>query len=132
MQEQNVEFATLNLFKDTALSIPDANIRFFPGIAAVLKLLKRQSLTVSYDKSTLTSAASVEWASGAFLAFKPAHYAKLHGFAPQYFMYFEDVDICYRSKKYLVFHCAPILNFMPCILARTKIAIYPPAMRIGC
>ena len=56
-----------------------------------------RSISASYDKNTITEPIHVDWASGAFLAFDATHYAQLLGFDLRYFMYFEDVDICYRS-----------------------------------
>jgi len=40
-----------------------------------------------------------EWMSGGFMVFKPASYKKLGGFDEDYFMYCEDIDICFRAKK---------------------------------
>ncbi|OQX74449.1 MAG: hypothetical protein B6D59_02495 [Campylobacteraceae bacterium 4484_4] len=40
-----------------------------------------------------------EWLSGAFIVFKPEAYRKLGGFDERYFMYCEDMDICYRAQK---------------------------------
>ncbi|MDE1292895.1 hypothetical protein [Vibrio aestuarianus] len=42
----------------------------------------------------------VDWAAGSFLVFQADLYKKLNGFDENYFMYFEDVDICFRARKY--------------------------------
>lgn len=39
------------------------------------------------------------WISGAFMLFRAAVYAQLGGFDESYFMYCEDIDICYRAKE---------------------------------
>lgn len=39
------------------------------------------------------------WISGAFMLFKPSVYKALDGFDEDYFMYCEDIDICYRAQK---------------------------------
>jgi GT2 family glycosyltransferase len=40
-----------------------------------------------------------EWISGAFMVIRPKAYKKLHGFDEEYFMYCEDMDLCYRAYK---------------------------------
>ncbi len=39
------------------------------------------------------------WISGAFMLFKASVYRALDGFDEDYFMYCEDIDICYRAKQ---------------------------------
>ena len=107
MQRSKHAMATLNLYRDHTLQIKDSNIRHFPGVVSILKMPVVNSFSETYDKEQIEEfglgviSVEVEWASGAFLAFTPEHYAALGGFDPHYFMYFEDVDICYRSRKYL-------------------------------
>lgn len=110
MQASQQKLATLNLYRDAQMHIPDTNIRHFPGMVSILKMPLTSSFSETYNKEQIEAEAeteaaqqsiAVEWASGAFLAFTPEHYAALGGFDPAYFMYFEDVDICYRSRKYL-------------------------------
>ncbi len=94
--------ACLNLFRDAAMQIEDQNIRHFPGMLSILQMPVRNSFSETYNKDQITEALTemtVEWASGAFLGFTPEHFKKLGGFDKRYFMYFEDVDICYRSRK---------------------------------
>lgn len=40
-----------------------------------------------------------QWISGAFMVFKQETYRKLNGFDEGYFMYCEDIDLCYRANK---------------------------------
>lgn len=42
---------------------------------------------------------SVDWAIGAALFMKKKLFDRLNGFDEDYFLYFEDVDLCYRSWK---------------------------------
>lgn len=95
--------ATLNLYRDENKNIYDSNIRCFPSVWSLLALPFTHSFTKIIDKNLIAKsgqlAVEVDWASGAFLVCKPSHYEKLSGFSSDYFMYFEDVDICYRSKK---------------------------------
>lgn len=101
MQDEHCQIATLNLYRDHALSEPDANIRRFPNLRSLAWMSVMRSVSEPYDKSTMNENCEVDWASGAFLAFDAAHYAALQGFDTRYFMYFEDVDICYRSRHLL-------------------------------
>lgn len=39
----------------------------------------------------------VEWLMGAFLFMKASFFGKINGFSEDYFMYSEDMDICYKS-----------------------------------
>lgn len=103
MQDSGHTIATLSLFRDAEMTMQDANIRHFPGALSILKMPLTNSFSEPYNSEEIasqTTGVEVEWASGAFLAFTAAHYQKIGGFDPSYFMYFEDVDICYRSRKY--------------------------------
>lgn len=103
MQQSGHALATLNLYRDQAMRVLDKNIRHFPGMLSIVKMPLVNTFSETYDKDRIAAAADnipVEWASGAFLAFKPELYQALGGFDPSYFMYFEDVDICYRARRY--------------------------------
>lgn len=97
MQRDHALSATLNLFKDHAGTIADGNIRIFPDLLSPLRVPLVRSLTSVYDKSKLPESCEIDWCSGAFLAMRAAHFEQLSGFDDDYFMYFEDVDLCYRS-----------------------------------
>jgi N-acetylglucosaminyl-diphospho-decaprenol L-rhamnosyltransferase len=97
MQQEHVQLATLNLYRDAALTQVDTNIRHFPNWLSFLLMPIHKTSTHPYDKAALQNPSWVEWASGAFLMCTPSHYRQLGGFDEAYFMYFEDVDFCYRS-----------------------------------
>lgn len=99
MHHDYVALACINLYRDAEHTTPDLNIRRFPDVYSAFRMMASRSLTQTYDKNEIHSACEIDWASGALLAFDAAHYAKLQGFDPHYFMYFEDVDICYRSRQ---------------------------------
>jgi hypothetical protein len=40
-----------------------------------------------------------DWIGGAFMIFNANSFLKLKGFDEDFFMYYEDTDICYRAKK---------------------------------
>jgi len=50
------------------------------------------------DKTVIDTPTFVDWSAGSFLMFRVDLYRKLHGFNQRYFMYCEDVDICWRAK----------------------------------
>ncbi len=41
----------------------------------------------------------VDWVSGGFMMVKTSIFTKISGFDENYFMYMEDVDLCYRAKN---------------------------------
>ncbi len=89
----------VNLFKDECLSIPDNSVRHFPNLIQFVKSFLGLSNSTILDKELIHEPTPVDWAAGSFLAFKASHYRALKGFDEKYFMYCEDIDICYRSNK---------------------------------
>ncbi|WP_374520646.1 hypothetical protein [Undibacterium squillarum] len=97
MRSDSTTLATVNLYKDANFQQTDANVRFFPSLLTPFRVFKIRGLTEAIQKHSLIQNCDVDWASGAFLAFRPSHFRDLNGFDTDFFMYFEDVDICYRS-----------------------------------
>jgi GT2 family glycosyltransferase len=98
MLADNVQIAGVNLFKDDRYLIPDNSIRDFPSIPQFVKSFLGMGNSTIINKGLVNDAIKVDWAAGSFLAFKSSHYERLKGFDEGYFMYCEDIDICYRSK----------------------------------
>ncbi|RJX72368.1 glycosyltransferase family 2 protein [Vibrio sinensis] len=97
MSVGGVKLSAINLLKDRNKMIYDQSIRKFPTLLQFVKSFLGLGNSSILDKSSLISSSKVDWAAGSFLAFKSGHYAKLGGFDENYFMYCEDIDICYRS-----------------------------------
>lgn len=97
MKTDNVKLSAINLFKNRDFSLYDNSIRKFPTLMTFIKSFLGKGNDSVYDKSQINSPQKIDWAAGSFLTFKVEHYNKLNGFDIKYFMYCEDIDICYRS-----------------------------------
>lgn len=89
----------INLYFDEQFSQMEYSLRKFPTFLSFFNILKGKSFTETYDKASLVDGSNVDWAAGSFLVFQAGLYEKLGGFDEDYFMYFEDVDICYRANR---------------------------------
>lgn len=91
----------INLFSDLKFLHSEASLRKFPSIYSFVNPLLGKSFNSPYDKLKLNNYDFVDWAAGSFLIFRSSLYKKLDGFNVNYFMYFEDVDLCFRAlNKY--------------------------------
>ncbi|MEE9455415.1 MAG: glycosyltransferase family 2 protein [Paracoccaceae bacterium] len=93
-----MDFVTINLFKNFENTVFDNSIRNFPSLSILVRKFVGIETAYNIDKQLVKSPVSVDWAAGSFLCFRSALYARLDGFDERYFMYYEDVDICYRAK----------------------------------
>jgi len=57
------------------------------------------NLSGSIKLSTSKSPKNPEWSDGSCLVFTKEVFNSVHGFYEKFFMYFEDVDFCYRAKS---------------------------------
>lgn len=72
--------------------------RYFPTPASLLKkALGRGDGRYTYNLSDPPLA--VDWVAGMFLLFKTSTFERLKGFDENYFLYYEDVDICARAHQ---------------------------------
>jgi GT2 family glycosyltransferase len=104
----------VNLYKDQDGLVSDDSIRRFPSLVDFVSSLLFGINRTKIDKSSITQPCSVDWAAGSFLVFKASHYARLGGFDSSYFMYCEDIDICFRSA--VEFGCR--VRYLPHVKAR--------------
>ena len=77
----------------TILSNPDRYFPYFFNFVASIVLRKRLHYGSNFDVK------HPQWISGEFMIIKAEVYKKLNGFDEDYFMYVEDIDLCYRAKK---------------------------------
>lgn len=99
MSENNHKVAAINLYKDKNRLEYDNSVRSFPTIKDFFSSFFLKKNTSILDKGSISTPSLVDWAAGSFLAFQVGHYAELRGFDERYFMYCEDIDICYRSNR---------------------------------
>lgn len=93
------KMATINLYKDRFLSIPDYSIRKFPSFINFLYSFIGLGNSTIIQKDLIEKPTVVDWAAGSFLIFEVSLYRELGGFDESYFMYCEDIDICWRGKQ---------------------------------
>ncbi|MEQ9969533.1 glycosyltransferase family 2 protein [Pectobacterium carotovorum] len=103
MKKDGAKISAINLFKDKEQKNYDNSIRHFPTLKKFILSFLGYNSSYIIDKNTLNKyyPIAVDWAAGSFLAFTVSHYANLKGFDQKYFMYCEDIDICYRSNHLL-------------------------------
>lgn len=98
MNYDNNKIVAINLYKDTDFKYFDNSIRTFPRFIDFLNSFISGVNNTCLDKNSIVNPTKVDWAAGSFIAFKSSHYRFLNGFNEDYFMYCEDIDICYRSN----------------------------------
>ncbi|PSW34958.1 glycosyl transferase family 2 [Photobacterium phosphoreum] len=99
MKENKTHMSCINLFRNEDHTIYDCSIRDFPKLHQFIRSFLGFGNTAIIDKGTISDTTTVDWAAGSFLAFLVQRYKSLEGFDERYFMYCEDIDICYRSNK---------------------------------
>ena len=97
MKKNNAKLAAIDLYKDIELKDSDNSIRNYPKVSDFINSFLFKNNPSVIDKSKISSPSFVPWAAGSFLCFTLKHYDQLNGFDEGYFMYCEDLDICYRS-----------------------------------
>jgi GT2 family glycosyltransferase len=99
MEDEKTDIAAINLYKDKLYNVYDNSIRRFPNLFQFIKSFLGFGNNSAFDKDKIIFPTKVDWAAGSFIAFKAQHYKDLQGFDEGYFMYCEDIDICFRSQK---------------------------------
>jgi N-acetylglucosaminyl-diphospho-decaprenol L-rhamnosyltransferase len=98
MKSNKAKLAAIDLYKDIELTEPDNSIRNFPKLSDFIKSFIFKNNPSIINKNKIDQPCLVPWAAGSFLCFTLSHYEQLGGFDEGYFMYCEDLDICYRSS----------------------------------
>ncbi len=96
LNEQKYPLSTIDLFLDSEYKKRDPFIRKFPGaFDFVSSFLFHRNMTL-IDRSE--GVEDFDWCAGSFMCFRVEVFRGLRGFDESYFMYCEDLDICYRAK----------------------------------
>ena len=108
LYKKNESLFAINLYKDQNFLVSDDSLRYFPDLSSLVKLFIKKPVADKYNKEELNDASIVDWAAGSFLIVKSSLYQALSGFDERYFMYYEDVDFCFRAKV----KCNQRVNFL--------------------
>lgn len=92
-------FYTPNLFRREGYCEHDNSLRHFPKVRDIVNAFFIKPVNRPYNKESLEDGAIIDWASGAFLCVRSDKFESVGGFDQDYFMYFEDVDLCRRLKQ---------------------------------
>lgn len=99
MEKTGTSLSSINLYKDRQHTEYDNSVRHFPTLTTFFKSYLGMGNETIIDKNIIKDDCNVDWAAGSFLAFQSGHYQELKGFDDRYFMYCEDIDICFRSAQ---------------------------------
>ncbi|MFQ2414363.1 glycosyltransferase family 2 protein [Aeromonas caviae] len=98
MDASNIDLATINLYRDYGMVTYDNSVRKFPNFLTFVSSYLGFGNKTILDKSKIKEDCFVDWAAGSFLAIRASLYEKIGGFDIKYFMYCEDIDICYKAQ----------------------------------
>jgi N-acetylglucosaminyl-diphospho-decaprenol L-rhamnosyltransferase len=99
LEKRKGEFFSPNLYKDLSYKITENSIRNFASFSNLLNPFLLNPINTPYNKENLKDDDCIDWASGAFLCITFGIFTKVGGFNKAYFMYYEDVDLCFRLKR---------------------------------
>lgn len=90
------QFGNVKSYYDIEKTIEENPDRYFPYfLNFVFSILLKKRFHYGTNNNVLNP----EWISGGFMIIKANLYKQLNGFDERYFMYVEDIDICYRANK---------------------------------
>lgn len=98
LDSEQANLLTINLCTDEDLKVEEQSLRKFPSFRSLFNVFLGKTITEKYDKNNVADGNYVDWAPGSFLIFSSYLFESLNGFNEKYFMYYEDVDICFRAK----------------------------------
>ncbi len=98
-KNHDAPISTVNLFLDRELTLSEDCIRNFPSTMDFVKSFLLGRNPTILPKENITAPMYIDWCAGCLIGFTMNYFKLLNGFDERYFMYCEDIDICYRSYK---------------------------------
>ena len=90
--ENDGRLAVVGTALNTKESVPVSSARHFPTLRSIAA---RSSVNVIHGDRLVKA----DWICGALMLWRRTAFVELDGFSPDYFLYYEDVDICKRAWK---------------------------------
>ena len=72
------------------------------SINGIIRFIYRLIFGISKNKISQKTSFSPDWISGSFLLLRQSDYIKIGGWDEDYWMYYEDMDICKRAKSFKI------------------------------
>jgi len=94
--EENADIYGAKVYTRRDFSKVSSSNRSFPCVFDFFASIVLKKRVYMHDPEVY---ANPDWISGAFMVIKSSSYRELKGFDEKYFLYCEDIDICYRAKK---------------------------------
>lgn len=92
------EMFTVDLYNNEAYTIRDPSIRAFPKLTTFLTSFLFGCNNSIINRDEIGESTELDWCASSFFGIKSEIFIKLGGFDSKFFMYCEDVDLCYRAK----------------------------------
>jgi GT2 family glycosyltransferase len=97
IENNGCQILILELIKEDSICFPKMIDRNKNVVFSIGGFVKKYTGNIYLEKKKIKS--NFDWADGSCLAFTKNLFKNVNGFNEDYFMYFEDVDFCYRAKK---------------------------------
>lgn len=94
--DKKILVSTIDLFKDEEFNIRDNFIREFPNILDFASSLLLNKNKTVLNRELITKPVKVSWCAGSFICINAITFTEIYGFDESFYMYCEDVDLCYR------------------------------------
>jgi GT2 family glycosyltransferase len=124
--EKSCDIFSVKTYFNKEIDYVDNPDKYFPGFLNF-------AVSLASDKrlhyGTNQNVKHPKWISGAFMVFSPGAYRRLNGFDESYFMYCEDIDICYRANKMGMSLCYDDSYYIEHDTQMDSRSIFSPSMR---
>ncbi|MBK5074423.1 glycosyltransferase family 2 protein [Budviciaceae bacterium CWB-B4] len=91
---------TIDLYKNSGFSLRDGFVRTYPTLFDFIYSFCFKKNKTILNREDIYEVITIDWCAGSFIGFDLNEFIKIDGFDESYFMYCEDLDLCYRCKLY--------------------------------